>query len=69
MPNSTTIHIPPAAQLGEIAYRTWSMQVTTDSSWTYATWQQLDDDDRHPWMMAALVVAEAVRKANERADA
>jgi hypothetical protein len=60
----THIKVPPAAQLGEVAYRTFSMQITSDSSWTYATWEQLDDD-RHPWMMVGLIVGRAVQEANQ----
>jgi len=68
MQNDTQIRIPPAAHLGEVAYRAFIMQVVTVSEGSWATWEQLDDDDRHPWMMVGLVVGEAVKKANEHAD-
>lgn len=65
MPNSTTIRIPPVAELGEIAYHTWVTHEPSFSAGSWATWQQLDDDARHPWLMVGLGIAEAVRAANQ----
>lgn len=66
-PPGTHLRIPPAAELGEVAYRTFTTHVATLSAGSWAIWQQLADDDRHPWLMVALDVVEAVRAANEHA--
>jgi hypothetical protein len=68
MQNDTHLRIPPAAVLGEVAYRQLIFQYTRSSSFgagPWATWEQLDDDDRQAWGHVGLVVASEVAKANE----
>jgi hypothetical protein len=65
--NPTHIRIPPAARLGEIAYRAFITHQPTLSAGSWATWDQLADEHRYPWEMVALDVAEQVAKANEHA--
>jgi hypothetical protein len=66
--NSTTIRIPPAAHLGEVAYRQLIFQYSRSSSFSagsWATWEQLGDDDREAWVAVGLVVGKAVQEANQ----
>jgi hypothetical protein len=67
---TTHIKVPPAAVLGEVAYRQLIFQYTRSSSHhigSWATWDQLDDDDREAWVAVGLVVGSEVAKANEHA--
>jgi hypothetical protein len=67
---TTHIKVPPAAVLGEVAYRQLIFQYTRSSSHhigSWATWEQLSDDDRQTWGHIGMVVAREVAKANEHA--
>jgi hypothetical protein len=65
--NTTHIKVPPAAVLGEVAYRQLIFQYTRSSSLgagSWATWEQLSDDDRQAWRHVGMVVAREVARAN-----
>jgi hypothetical protein len=67
MQDTTHIKVPPAAHLGEVAYRQLIFQYTRSSSFSagsWATWEQLSDDDRQAWGHVGMVVADLVAKAN-----
>jgi hypothetical protein len=70
MQDTTHIKVPPAAVLGEVAYRQLIFQYTRSSSFSdgsWATWEQLSDDDREAWGHVGFVVAREVARANEHA--
>jgi hypothetical protein len=61
---TTHIKVPPAAVLGKVAYRQFTFHSGLNTGGSWATWEQLSDDDRQPWIMVGLVVGRTVQEAN-----